>query len=134
MVLQRKADMNTFSRPTQIATTRLNEFENSIIALRWLSDRTIPTVIEGKATASPAVRADMLAIVNDKAYHVGEQLVFQQVLQDMLKATADDPTWLVGRLVKTPSESFDERSYFILEDLDDADYLETVAAFEEVLA
>jgi hypothetical protein len=126
--------MTTFSRPNQIATSRLKEFEGKVIALRWLGSRTIDTIIEGKQTTSPAVRADMLAIVDGTAFHVGEQLVFQQVLSDMLSNTSTDPTWLVGRLVKTPSESFDDRSYYILEDLDDADYLETVEEFEAVLA
>ncbi len=128
--------MDTFSRPTQLATSRLTEFENKVVALRWLGDRTINTIIEGTPTESPATRTDMLAIVDDKAFHVGEQLVFQQVLRDMLTTSASSgkPTWLVGRLVKTPSESFEDRSYYILEDLDDADYLEAVTAFETVLA
>ena len=123
--------MAQFIRPTQLAQSKLNDFEGKIVALRYLGETEIDTVIDGVAGRSKAVRADLAQTDGKTATHEGEVLVFPRVLMDTIRQA--NGAFVVGKLTRQKTKSFDDRSYVVLEDLDEAEYAAATSKLQSVL-
>lgn len=124
--------MANFVRPTQLAQSKLNDYEGKIVALRYLGETEIDTIVNKVPTRSKAVRADLAWTDGTNATHEGEVLVFPKVLQDTIRQAAG--AFVVGKLGRQQTKSFTDRSYVVLEELDDAGYAAATSKLSSVLS